>query len=117
MSRNIHIIVGRVGKTPELKKTASGALTNLSVATTESWKNKKGEKEEETQWHNVVAWNATAEWVAENVNVGDSVYCEGPSKTSTYTNNDGAEKQITELKARSIQKLGGKPEVNGNVDF
>src|SRR6187402_690027 len=95
---NKHIIVGRLGKDPELRILESGnKVVTFSVATSESYKDKtSGEKKEITDWHNVVAWNAKAEALAKYVKKGDMIFLEGKSRTRSWEK-DGITRYTTEL--------------------
>ena len=107
-SKNTLTIIGRVGQDPKTRKTENSTVTNLTVATHEKWKDKSGEWQEDTEWHNVVVWGKSAEWVGEKVGKGDLVYCEGPVKSRKWTDENGVEKPVTEMKARSVQMLSKK---------
>jgi single-strand DNA-binding protein len=111
-SVNKVIIVGNLGRDPETKYLPSGdAVTNLAVATTDSWKDKAtGEKREETEWHRISAFGKLAEIMAQYLKKGSQVYIEGSLKTRKYTDKDGVEKYATEIRADTMQMLGGKPE-------
>jgi single-strand DNA-binding protein len=106
------IIVGNCGKDPETKYLPSGgAVTNISIATSESWKDKQtGEKKEQTEWHNIVFFNRLAEIAAEYLKKGSSVYVEGKLKTDKY-DKDGVTHYSTKVIANQMQMLGksGQP--------
>jgi single-strand DNA-binding protein len=107
-SVNKVIILGRVGKEPEIKHiNADTAVANFSLATSESYKNKAGEKVETTEWHSIVAWNRLAEIIEKYVKKGDQLYLEGSIKTRSYEK-DGVKKYVTEIVADKIELLGGK---------
>ena len=103
------IIVGNLGADPDVKYTASGsAIANISVATTESWKDKQsGEKQEKTEWHRVVFFNRLAEIVGEYLAKGSQVYVEGKLQTRKWTDKDGVDRYTTEVVAQEMQMLGG----------
>lgn len=106
---NNHVqLIGRLGNDPVMKSFDSGKkLANMSLATNESYTNNKGEKVEETQWHNVVAWGKKAE-IAENyLSKGTEVAIEGKLITRSYES-DGVKKYITEIQVREILLLGSK---------
>jgi single-strand DNA-binding protein len=105
------IIVGACGKDPETRYTSSGsAITTISVATSEQWKDKAtGEKKEETTWHNIKFFGKLAEIAGEYLKKGSQVYVEGKIKTDKYTDKAGVEKYSTYILADSMQMLGGKP--------
>jgi len=107
---NKAIIVGNLGADPEVKYMPSGdAVCNLSVATTESWKDKQtGEKVEHTEWHRVVMFRRLAEIAGEYLRKGSQVYIEGKLKTRKWQDKEGNDRYTTEIEAREMQMLGGK---------
>ena len=107
-SVNKVIVLGNLGRDPEVRYTPSGAaVCNLRIATTRNWKNKdSGEKKEETEWHSVVLYDRQAEVAGEYLKKGRPVYIEGRLKTRKWTDKDGAEKYTTEIVADSMQLLG-----------
>jgi len=107
---SLTIIIGHVGHTPEVKYLPNGdAVTNLSVAVTESWKDKaSGDKKENTQWFRVNAFGKLAEIIGKYVNKGDPVMITGKMQSRKYTGKDGTEKESWELRANELQMLGGK---------
>lgn len=108
-SRNLAILVGRVGSEPKYSQTQNGSVANFSLATSEQWKDKgTGNKQERTEWHNIVVWNQKAEFVSKYVHKGDPLYVEGSIQTREYEDKTGTTRRVTEIKARSVQKLGGK---------
>ena len=103
------ILVGSVGKDPELKFFQSGdAYCQLSIATTEEWKNKDGEKQSRVEWHRVKFTRKLAEIVGEYVKKGQQIYIEGKLETSKYTDKQGVERYSTDINANEMQMLGGK---------
>ena len=113
-SVNKVIIVGRIGRDPEVRHTQSGQpVASLSVATDESYKDKQGNKVEATEWHNVTAWGKTAEFVGAYLGKGRLVYVEGKLKTEKYTDQHGVEKYATKIIADRIQALDRKPDGQG----
>jgi single-strand DNA-binding protein len=112
MARGINkvIIVGNLGADPEVKYMPSGdAVCNISVATTESWKDKQsGEKVENTEWHRVVMFRRLAEISGEYLRKGSQVYIEGKLKTRKWQDNNGNDRYTTEIEARDMQMLGGR---------
>jgi single-strand DNA-binding protein len=110
-SVNKAIILGNLGKDPEVKVLTNGdAVCNFSIATTENWKDKEGNKQEKTEWHNVVMYRKLAEIAGEYLKKGSSVYIEGALQTRKWTNKEGQERYTTEIVANSMQMLGGKPQ-------
>lgn len=103
------ILIGNLGKDPELRYTPnSKAVATFSLATTERWKDKEGQFQEKTEWHNIVAWGKQAEICKEYLKKGSSVYVEGRLQHRSYDDKDGNKKYITEIVARSVQMLGRK---------
>lgn len=115
-SVNKVIIVGNLGQDPETRYMPNGeAVTNISVATTESWKDKNsGEKKEITEWHRVTFYRKLAEIAGQYLKKGSSVYLEGRLQTRKWTDKDGIERYATEIIADSMQMLGGKPQGQSN---
>lgn len=111
MSRGVNkvILVGTLGKDPELRYSQAGAaLCSVSVATNESWKDKNGEKQERTEWHRVKFFGKLAEIAGEYLKKGGQVYIEGSLRTEKYTDKQGVEKYSTDIIANELQMLGGK---------
>lgn len=110
MSINKAILVGNLGKDPELRYTASGqAVATFSLATTEKFKDKGGEQQERTEWHNVVAWGSLAEICGKWLAKGKQVYIEGRITYRTYDDRDGNKRYVTEIVASEMKMLGGRP--------
>jgi single-strand DNA-binding protein len=109
-SVNKVIIIGNLGRDPEVRYTPNGsAVCNIGVATTRTWKNKdSGDKVEETEWHRVVFYDRLAEIAGEYLKKGRSVYVEGRLKTRKWQDKDGAEKYTTEIIATDMQMLGSR---------
>jgi single-strand DNA-binding protein len=117
-SVNKCIIVGNLGRDPETRYTPSGdAITNITVATTEQWKDKNtGEKKEQTEWHRIVFYRKLAEIAGQYLKKGSSVYLEGKLQTRKWTDKDGAERYTTEIIADTMQMLGSGPKSNDGDD-
>lgn len=121
MARGVNkvIIVGTLGNDPEVKYSASGsAIANLSVATSDQWKDKQtGEKKEQTEWHRVVIFGKLAEVAGEYLRKGSQVYIEGQLRTRKWTDSNGVDKYTTEIfipqMGGVMQMLGGKREDSG----
>ena len=114
MSVNKVILVGNLGKDPELRYTPSGAaVATFSLATSERYKDKSGEQQEKTEWHNIVAWRQLAEICGKYLHKGKQVYIEGKIQTRSYDDRDGNKKYITEIVADQMQMLGRAGEDNG----
>ena len=105
------ILIGNVGKDPETRYSAGGtAIASVSVATSESWKDKQtGEKQERTEWHRVKFFGKLAEIVGEYLKKGSQVYVEGALRTDKYTDKGGIERYSTDVIANEMQMLGGRP--------
>ena len=112
MARGINkvILVGNLGNDPETRYMPSGdAVTNISVATSESWKDKQtGEQKEKTEWHKVVMFRRLAEVAAEYLRKGSQVYIEGKLRTNKWQDRDGNDRYTTEIIADEMQMLGGR---------
>ena len=104
------ILVGNLGKDPDMKYTAGGdAVANLSIATSESWNdNQTGEKKEKTEWHRVVFFRRIAEVCGEYLKKGSSVYIEGSLRTRDWEDDQGNKRYTTEIIGREMQMLGGR---------
>jgi len=112
MARGINkvILVGNLGNDPEVRYAQSGAaITTISVATAESWKDKDGNPQERTEWHRVKFFGRLAEIAGEYLKKGSQVYLEGQLRTEKYTDKSGVEKYSTDIIANEMQMLGGKP--------
>jgi single-strand DNA-binding protein len=101
-------LIGRLGKTPEVRYTANGsAVANFSLATNETWTGKDGQKNERTEWHNIVAWGKLGEICGEYLTKGKQVYIEGRITTRSWDDRDGNKRYTTEVKADNMIMLGG----------
>jgi single-strand DNA-binding protein len=109
-SVNKVIIMGNLGRDPEVKYTANGAaICNITVATTRQWKDKQsGERQEETEWHRVVMFDRMAEIAGEYLKKGRPVFVEGRLRTRKWTDKEGVERYTTEVYATDMQLLGGR---------
>ena len=109
MSVNKVILVGRLGKDPETRYMTNGeAVTNATLATSENWKDKSGEKQEKTEWHNLVFYRRLAEVAGEYLKKGAQVYIEGKIQTRKYQTKEGQERYTTEIIVNEMQMLGSK---------
>ena len=116
-SVNKVILIGNLGRDPETRYTTGGdAVTNLRIATTETWKDKAGEKQEKTEWHTVVLFGRQAEIAGEYLKKGRPVYIEGRLQTRKYTDKEGVEKYSTEVVGDRMQLLGGREGGGGGGD-
>ncbi|MBM3370794.1 MAG: hypothetical protein RL585_1902 [Pseudomonadota bacterium] len=114
-SVNKVILVGNLGRDPETRYSPDGAaITNVSIATTSSWKDKtSGERKEETEWHRVVFYGRLAEIAGEYLKKGRSVYVEGRLKTRKWQDKEGVERYTTEIVADQMQMLGNRDTGSG----
>lgn len=110
------IIVGNLGNEPETKQLPSGGtVTNISVATSESWKDKNtGEKQERTEWHKIVFFNRLAEIAGEYLSKGSKVYVEGALRTRKWQDNQGQDRYTTEIVGSEMQMLDSKGASQGS---
>lgn len=116
MSINKVILVGNVGKDPEVRHLDSEtAVANFSLATSENYTNKNGERVENTEWHNIVCWRRLATLAENYIKKGSQLYIEGRIRTRFFDGQDGTKKYITEINADIIQLLGRKSE-SGQVE-
>ena len=105
-SINKVILIGRLGKDPEMRFTPSGkAVTNFTLATNEVWTDQNGEKQERTEWHRVVTWGRLAENCAKLLSKGKQVYVEGRIQTRQWDDKDGNKRYTTEIVANTMQLL------------
>lgn len=111
-SINKVIIIGRTGKDPEMRYTQGGdAICNLTVATSETWKDKAtGEKKEATEWHRVSMFGKLAEIAGQYLKKGSLVYIEGSLRTRKWTDQNGQDRYTTEIRADAMKMLGSKPD-------
>ncbi|MBP8145560.1 single-stranded DNA-binding protein [Pseudorhodoferax sp.] len=114
-SVNKVIVLGNLGRDPELRYTPNGAaVCNVSIATTRNWKSKdSGERQEETEWHRVVFYDRLAEIAGEYLKKGRPVYVEGRLKTRKWQDKDGKDNYTTEIIAEQMQLLGGREDGAG----
>ena len=112
---NKAIIIGRLGRDPEVRYTPSGsAVANFSVATSEEWKDKDtGEKRERTEWHRIVAFNRLGEICGEYLAKGRQVYIEGRIQTREWEDQNGVKRYTTEIVANQMQMLGARDNAGG----
>jgi single-strand DNA-binding protein len=108
MSVNKVILIGNLGRDPEVRFTAGGkALARFSIATSEMWNDAEGARQERTDWHNIVVWGKQAESCGQYLQKGRQVYIEGSIRNRQYDDKDGNKKYITEIHAQRVQFLGG----------
>lgn len=108
-SVNKVILVGNLGQDPELRYTPNGAaVTTLSIATNEAWKDSDGNKQERTEWHRVVLWRQQAEFAGEYLKKGSKVYVEGRLQTRSWEDKEGVKRYITEVIANTLTPLDSR---------
>lgn len=102
------ILIGRLGRDPELRYMPNGeAVCNFSVATSESWKDSNGQKQERSEWHNVTMYRKLAEIAGQYLKQGSQVYIEGKIKSRKYTDKNGVERTAYDIIANELKMLGG----------
>lgn len=116
MSQGVNkvILIGNLGRDPEMRYTGSGtAVANLSLATTERYKDKNGEQQENTEWHKLVAWARLAEICGEYLRKGSQIYVEGKLKTEKWQDNEGKDRWTTKVVMSQMQMLGNAGQGGG----
>lgn len=117
MSVNKVILIGRLGKDPETRYMTSGeAVTNATLATSENWKDKSGEKQEKTEWHNLVFYRRLAEIAGEYLKKGSMIYVEGKLQTRKWQTKEGQDRYSTEIIVNEMTMLGGKSSGAGSFE-
>jgi len=113
-SLNKAMIIGNLTQDPELRQTTSGqAVCSFSVATNRTWKDQSGEKQEQAEFHNVVAWAKLAEIITQYVKKGNRIFVEGRLQTRSWEGQDGVKRYRTEIVAENMVMLGGRGETSG----
>ena len=108
MSVNKAILIGRLGRDPEVRHMPNGeAVCNFSIATSETWKDQSGQKQERTEWHNITLYRRTAEVAGQYLKKGSQVYIEGRIQSRKYTGKDGIERTAYEIIGNEMKMLGG----------
>lgn len=111
---NLVVLLGRLGSDPDVQKLANGTtVARFSVATSEVWKDKQGQKQEKTEWHRVVAWGKLGEICGEYLEKGSQVSIQGKLSTRSWEDQAGVKKYSTEIVAAQVQFIGGKSEGGG----
>jgi len=114
MSLNKAMLIGRLGKDPEVRYTKSGqAVASFSIATDDGYKDAQGNRQERTEWHNIVAWGKLADFVQNWLKKGREVYVEGRLRTSDWTDKDNVKHYKTEINADTIRFVGPRPQGEG----
>jgi len=109
MSVNKAILIGHLGKDPELRYTQSGkAVASFTLATNERWTSQDGQKQESTTWHNIVAWGKQAEVIKEYLGKGRQIYIEGRIANRSYDDKDGNKRYVSEVVVQNFQFLGSR---------
>lgn len=112
---NKAILVGNLGRDPELRTTPNGqSVVNFTLATSENWTDKSGERVERTEWHRIVAWGRTAEMCAQYLSKGRTVYVEGRIQTREWEDKDGNKRYTTEINAQTVNFIGPRPGGGGD---
>ena len=110
-SLNKVLLIGRLGKDPEIRYTTDGSpVANFSLATSEFWTDKSGTRQERTEWHNIVAWNKLADLSKRYLTKGRQVYIEGRLRTREWDDRDGNKRRTVEVIASQLVLLGSRPE-------
>lgn len=104
-------LIGNLGNDPEVRTTQNGrTVANFNLATSESFKNKEGERVTNTEWHRITAWSPLAEIIEKYVKKGSQIYLKGSLKTRSYEDKDGVKRNITEVVMKELKMLGGRQE-------
>ena len=115
---NKAIILGNVGNDPEIRHTQDGkAIANLSIATSEVWKDQQGQKQEKTEWHRVSAFGKLAEIIGQYVTKGSKVYIEGKIQTRKWQDQSGNDRYTTEIVASELQMLDSRPQAQQQGNY
>lgn len=117
MNLNKVQLIGRLTRDPEVRTTPSGqTVATVSLATNRTWNDKSGQKQEKSEFHNIVAWGRLAEIIGQYMSKGQEAYFEGRMETRSYTGKDGIERRTTEVIAENMQ-MGSRPQGGGNGGF
>jgi len=112
---NKAILVGNLGRDPELRQTPNGqSVVNFTLATSETWTDKSGERVERTEWHRIVAWGKTAEMCNQYLSKGRTVYIEGRIQTREWEDKDGNKRYTTEINANTVNFIGPRTDGGGS---
>lgn len=112
------MLMGRLGQDPELRYTPNGAaVANFSLATSEQWTDKTGQKQERTEWHRVVVWGKLAELCNQYLSKGRQAFVEGSLQTRAWDAKDGGKRYTTEIIARNIQFIGGQASTDRSEQY
>ncbi|HUJ75933.1 MAG TPA: single-stranded DNA-binding protein, partial [bacterium] len=114
MTLNKAMLIGRLGKDPEIRYTKAGdAVANFTLATDDTWRDKQGNKQERTEWHTIVAWGRLADFVQNYLKKGRQIYVEGRLQTRDWTDQQNVKHYRTEVVANTIRFVGPNPEGGG----
>lgn len=117
MNLNKVQLIGRLTRDPELRTTQTGqTVATIGLATGRTWVDKSGQKQEKTEFHNIIVWGRTAEIAGQYLTKGQEVYFEGRLESRSYTGKDGVERRVTEVVAESMQ-MGSRPQGNGGGSY
>jgi len=109
------ILVGRLGRDPEIRYTQNGqAVANFTLATNEVWRDRDGERQERTEWHRIVAWGKQAEFCGNYLGKGRQVFVEGRIQSREWEDREGEKRRTTEIVAQTIQAIGGRRDSDGD---
>ena len=115
---NKHLLIGRLGKDPEIRNGQDGSvIVNASLATSETWKDKAGEKQEKTEWHNLAFFGRLAEIAAEYLRKGSLVFVSGRSQTRKWQDKEGHDRYTTEIVVQELKMLGSKSASQGSDGY
>ena len=106
------MLIGRLGQDPEVKDAGNTPVANFSIATKENWTDKNGEKQERTEWHNIVAWDKLADLAGNYLRRGSNIYCEGKLQTRSWESQEGEKKYRTEVVINQLQFLDKREDSN-----
>ncbi len=113
---NKAILVGNLGRDPELRTTPNGqSVVNFTLATSETWNDKSGERQERTEWHRIVVWGKTAEMCNQYLSKGRTVYIEGRIQTREWEDKEGAKRYTTEINASTVNFIGPRQDGGGGA--
>ncbi|MDX5423211.1 MAG: single-stranded DNA-binding protein [Hymenobacteraceae bacterium] len=117
-SVNKVILIGNLGKDPEVRHLEGGvAVARFPIATSETFKDKSGQRQERTEWHNIVLWRGLAEVAEKYLRKGQAVFIEGKIRTNNYQDKDGIQRYSTEIVADNMTMLGGRSENGGGGNY
>jgi single-strand DNA-binding protein len=110
------MLIGRLGQDPEVKDAGNTPVANFSIATNENWTDKSGEKQERTEWHNIVAWDKLADLAGNYLRRGSNIYCEGKLQTRSWESQEGEKKYRTEVVINQLQFLDKREDNNTGAE-